>query len=424
MRVAGSSAESNVGRKRRHNEDNFVAAPPVFAVADGMGGAQAGEVASELAADTVRETEFDPSVGGKERVVALIKAANLRVHERASVDSTASGMGTTMTVAMLQADGTLAIGHVGDSRAYRLRDGELEQLTDDHSLVGELVRRGELTPEEAAVHPQRSVITRALGTEPDVDVDVFTVEARDGDIFLLCSDGLTTMVDPETIAGILRRNATQLDAATHALIKAANDRGGDDNITAILFAVAESEAGHGEPVPATAPVPDPDLEDTLHPEDDVRLPEAVPAEVTMVLTADELQKALDANRPDASATTPAVAAAAAGAAAAAAAAEPDASEPAPEEASTVPIAAIPLATARSETGPNETGPNETGPDLTTAWPAVAPVADGEAEASPAGEEPEAAPEEKASPVRVAVALLVIVLLAVAIVLLVLDALPR
>ena len=353
MRVAGSSAESNVGRKRRHNEDNFVAAPPVFAVADGMGGAQAGEVASELAADTVRETVFDPSVGGKERVVALIKAANLRVHERASVDSTASGMGTTMTVAMLQADGTLAIGHVGDSRAYRLRDGELEQLTDDHSLVGELVRRGELTPEEAAVHPQRSVITRALGTEPDVDVDVFTVEARDGDIFLLCSDGLTTMVDPETIAGILRRNATQLDAATHALIKAANDRGGDDNITAILFAVAESEAGHGEPVPATAPVPDPDLEDTLHPEDDVRLPEAVPAEVTMVLTADELQKALDANRPDASATTPAVAAAAAGAAAAAAAAEPDASEPAPEEASTVPIAAIPLATARSETGPNE-----------------------------------------------------------------------
>ncbi len=311
MRVAGSSAESNVGRKRRHNEDNFVAAPPVFAVADGMGGAQAGEVASELAADTVRETVFDPSVGGKERVVALIKAANLRVHERASVDSTASGMGTTMTVAMLQADGTLAIGHVGDSRAYRLRDGELEQLTDDHSLVGELVRRGELTPEEAAVHPQRSVITRALGTEPDVDVDVFTVEARDGDIFLLCSDGLTTMVDPETIAGILRRNATQLDAATHALIKAANDRGGDDNITAILFAVAESEAGHGEPVPATAPVPDPDLEDTLHPEDDVRLPEAVPAEVTMVLTADELQKALDANRPDASATTPAVAAAAA-----------------------------------------------------------------------------------------------------------------
>ena len=367
MRVAASSAESNVGRKRRHNEDNFVAAPPVFAVADGMGGAQAGEVASELAADTVRETVFDPSVGGKERVVALIKAANLRVHERASVDSTASGMGTTMTVAMLQADGTLAIGHVGDSRAYRLRDGELEQLTDDHSLVGELVRRGELTPQEAAVHPQRSVITRALGTEADVDVDVFTVEARDGDIFLLCSDGLTTMVDPETIAAILRRNGTQLDAATHALIKAANDRGGDDNITAILFAVAESEADQTEPVPAGAPVPDPDLEDTLHPEDDVRLPEAAPAEVTMVLSADELQKALDANRADASATAPAVAAAAAGTAAAAAAAEPEAAEPASEEAPTVPIAPIPLATT-----PSETGPSETGPDLTTAWPAVAP----------------------------------------------------
>jgi PPM family protein phosphatase len=428
MRVAGSSAESNVGRKRRHNEDNYVAAPPVFAVADGMGGAQAGEVASELAADTVRETEFDPSVSGKERVVALIKAANLRVHERASVDSTASGMGTTMTVAMLQPDGTLAIGHVGDSRAYRLRDGELEQLTDDHSLVGELVRRGELTPEEAAVHPQRSVITRALGTEADVDVDVFTIEARDGDIFLLCSDGLTTMVDPETIAAILRRNGTQLDAATHALIKAANDRGGDDNITAILFAVAEGDGDHAEPALAVAPDPDPDLEDTLHPEDDVRLPEVVPAEVTMVVTADELQKALDANRSDAPAAAPAVAAAAGAAAGAAVsdlsapAAEPaaaEAPEPTPEEAPTVPITPIPLAPA-----PMGTGPTETGPDVTTAWPAVTSLSEGDAEEMPAGEPPEAAPGEKASPLRVAIALLVIVLLVVAIVLLVLDALPR
>ena len=358
MRVAGSSAESNVGRKRRHNEDNFVAAPPVFAVADGMGGAQAGEVASELAADTVRETVFDPSVGGKERVVALIKAANLRVHERASVDSTASGMGTTMTVAMLQADGTLAIGHVGDSRAYRLRDGELEQLTDDHSLVGELVRRGELTPEEAAVHPQRSVITRALGTEPDVDVDVFTVEARDGDIFLLCSDGLTTMVDPETIAGILRRNATQLDAATHALIKAANDRGGDDNITAILFAVAESEAGHGEPVPATAPVPGP--RSRRHASsggrrqapggragrgddgpDGRRAPEGARCQPARRVR-DDSSRGRGGGRSGSGSRQQRQ--------------RPDASEPAPEEASTVPIAAIPLATARSETGPNEMRP--------------------------------------------------------------------
>jgi serine/threonine protein phosphatase PrpC len=406
MRVAGSSAESNVGRKRRHNEDNFVSAPPVFAVADGMGGAQAGEVASELAADTVRQTEFAPSVSGKERVVALIKAANLRVHERATVDATASGMGTTMTVAMLQPNGTLAIGHVGDSRAYRLRDGELEQLTDDHSLVGELVRRGELTPEEAAVHPQRSVITRALGTEPDVDVDVFTVEARDGDIFLLCSDGLTTMVDPETIAAILRRNGTHLDAATAALIKAANDRGGDDNITAVLFAVADGDADHAPTLPIAPPVPDPDLEDTLHPEDNVTLPDAAPAEVTMVVSGDELAKALEAGRQsETHEAAPAAAAAVAGAGAGAAAS----------------IAAEPPETELPAEEAPHASPGETAPDLTTAWPAVAA---GEAGEPPAGEEHDEVPEEKASPARVAIALLVIVLLVVAIVLLVLDALPR
>src|SRR5262249_61179521 len=153
MRVASSSAESNVGRKRRHNEDSFVSAPPVFAVADGMGGAQAGEVASALAAGTVTETAGDPGAAPEERVVALIKAANVRVHERASSDASASGMGTTMTVAMLSDDGRVTIGHVGDSRAYRLRNDHLEQLTHDHSLVAELVRRGELTPDEAPVHP-------------------------------------------------------------------------------------------------------------------------------------------------------------------------------------------------------------------------------------------------------------------------------
>ncbi|HEX4519798.1 MAG TPA: Stp1/IreP family PP2C-type Ser/Thr phosphatase [Gaiellaceae bacterium] len=411
MRIAGSSAESNVGRKRRHNEDNFVAAPPVFAVADGMGGAQAGEVASELAAETVRETEFDATVSGKERVVALIKAANLRVHERASIDATASGMGTTMTVAMLQPDGTLAIGHVGDSRAYRLRDGELEQLTDDHSLVGELVRRGELTPEEAAVHPQRSVITRALGTEPDVDVDAFTVEARDGDVFLLCSDGLTTMVDPETIAAILRRNGTHLDAATHALIKAANDRGGDDNITAILFAVADGDADLAATVAMAPPVPDPDLEDTLHPEDDVRLPPVAPAEVTMVVSADELARALDAEKqPERVEAAPAEAAPVSAAAASVAA-----QSPTPERAPEAPAGE-----------PAETSSEAPASDLTTAWPAVAPAAAAAAgkEEHSDDEEPDAPPEEKASPIRVGIAVLVIVLLVVAIVLLVLDALPR
>jgi protein phosphatase len=384
MRIASSSAESNVGRKRRHNEDSYVSAPPVFAVADGMGGAQAGEVASALAAGAVTEAAADPGATPEQRVVSLIKAANLRVHERASSDASASGMGTTMTVAILGDDGRVTIGHVGDSRAYRLREDRLEQLTDDHSLVAELVRRGELTPEEAAVHPQRSVITRALGTEADVDVDVFSVQAEDGDLYLLCSDGLSTMVDADTIAEILRRNRRSLDTATHALIKAANDRGGDDNITAILFAVADGDAGEAATllVPAVAAV-DPDDEDTLHPEDNVRLPDEVvaapPAEVTMVVSAAEIARALEQSQPEA----------------------PAAAEPAPDLTVMHPAVVPPTET----TDPDETGTetdNDTG-----------------SEATPDEEE-----VEKASPLRIAIALLVIVVLAALIVLLVLNALPR
>ena len=147
--------------------------PPLFAVADGMGGAQAGEVASGLAAAVLNEAAGDER--GEERVASLIQEANRRVFQRSSEDQATSGMGTTMTVALVDGD-AIAFGHVGDSRAYRVRGEVLEQLTDDHSLVGELVRSGRLSPEEAESHPQRSVITRALGTEPDVDVDTFTIE--------------------------------------------------------------------------------------------------------------------------------------------------------------------------------------------------------------------------------------------------------
>src|ERR1700730_10090273 len=178
-----------------------------------MGGAQAGEVASSLAASALKERGDGDAGDGERRVAELIQEANRRVHQRALDDEAASGMGTTMTVALVHDDGAVTIGHVGDSRAYRLRDGQLEQLTDDHSLVAELVRRGELSADEAAVHPQRSVITRALGTEADVDVDAFTVEAKDGDLFLLCSDGLTTMVDVDTIATILEQNRSSLASA-------------------------------------------------------------------------------------------------------------------------------------------------------------------------------------------------------------------
>jgi protein phosphatase len=284
VKVGQRAGETNPGRKRRRNEDAYVCDPPLFAVADGMGGAQAGEVASSLAAAALKE-RGEGDGGGEERVAELIQEANRRVHQRAVDDETASGMGTTMTVALFHPDGSISIGHVGDSRAYLHRDGQLEQLTEDHSLVAELVRRGELSPEEAEVHPQRSVITRALGTDPDVDVDTFTVQAIEGDLFLLCSDGLTTMVDGETITAVVDGNRHDLHAAARALIREANERGGDDNITAVLFDVAE-----GDPDQETVEsiVTQPDEEDTLHPEPAAGLAEGD----TAIVSAEEIRSAL------------------------------------------------------------------------------------------------------------------------------------
>jgi PPM family protein phosphatase len=230
---------SHPGRRRRHNEDAYVVEPPLFAVADGMGGAKAGEVASGLAAAAVQESA-NAEASGEARVAALIEEANRRVFRRANEDREVSGMGTTMTVALVE-DDKVAIGHVGDSRAYLIRDGRLEQLTDDHSLVAELVRSGRLTPEEAETHPQRSVITRALGTDADVDVDTFSVVAAPGDLFLLCSDGLTSMVDDGTILEAVQRHRDNLKAAAKALVTAANRGGGEDNITVVFFEVAGAE---------------------------------------------------------------------------------------------------------------------------------------------------------------------------------------
>jgi PPM family protein phosphatase len=239
VKLAHTAALSHPGRRRRHNEDSYVLQPPLFAVADGMGGAKAGEVASGLAAAAVQESGTDGGTG-EARVTALIEEANRRVFRRATEDRSASGMGTTMTVALVEGD-RVAIGHVGDSRAYLIRDGRLEQLTDDHSLVAELVRSGKLTPEEAESHPQRSVITRALGTEADVDVDTFSVEASPGDLFMLCSDGLTTMVDDQAILDAVERHRSNLDEAAKALVNAANRGGGEDNITVVFFEVGAAE---------------------------------------------------------------------------------------------------------------------------------------------------------------------------------------
>ncbi|MDX6467115.1 MAG: family protein phosphatase, partial [Gaiellaceae bacterium] len=279
MSIASIARESNTGNKRRRNEDSFVVAPPLFAVADGMGGAQAGEVASKLAAAALEDT--DPgTAGGVERVVELIQEANRRVYERSNADPAASGMGTTITAALVEGT-SVAFGHVGDSRAYLVRDGVMEQLTEDHSLVNELMKSGKLSPEEAETHPQRSVITRALGTDPDVDVDTFVVEARENDLFLICSDGLTTMVGDEDILELLEKYHDDLDRAAKSLVAAANRAGGEDNITVVAFTIG-AEGGDTVKMPVAGAADDDTLEDVL----------PSPAVDTMVVPADEVEGAL------------------------------------------------------------------------------------------------------------------------------------
>jgi PPM family protein phosphatase len=266
---------SDTGKKRRRNEDSYVVAPPLFAVADGMGGAQAGEVASKLAAAALEDTDSGSS-SGQERVVSLIQEANRRVYARANADPATSGMGTTMTVALVEGQ-VVTIGHVGDSRAYLVRAGRLEQLTEDHSLVNELLKSGKLSPQEAETHPQRSVITRAVGTDPDVDVDAFTVDALEGDVFLLCSDGLTDMVDDEGILDVVERYHDDLDRVAKSLVSAANRGGGEDNITVIAFTMTAD--GDTQRLPAAEPD-----EDTLE-----GIPVPAPTVDTMVVPPEEVE---------------------------------------------------------------------------------------------------------------------------------------
>jgi PPM family protein phosphatase len=276
---------TDTGKKRRRNEDEYVVAPPLFAIADGMGGAQAGELASSLAAGAVRDDE-SVSGSGERRVAELIQEANRRVYQRSSQDASASGMGTTMTVALVE-DGAVVFGHVGDSRAYLIRDGRLDQVTEDHSLVAELVRSGKLSPEEAETHPQRSVITRALGTDPDVDVDTFSIPTQAGDLFMLCSDGLTSMVEDEAMLEAAEKHRDDLQAAVKALIRAANKGGGEDNITVVLFEIGDRA---GEPLEETAqyPVLGADGDGEVD-EDTIDEVDRVPAVDTMVVTPGHAQ---------------------------------------------------------------------------------------------------------------------------------------
>jgi PPM family protein phosphatase len=238
LRVAEQASRTDTGRQRNANEDAYFARPPLFGVADGMGGAQAGEVASQLAAES-----FEAVGRGEESpeayLRAIAKTANARIHHLAQADESRSGMGTTLTAALVEGD-EVGLAHVGDSRAYLFRDGELKLLTSDHSLVEELRRQGRLTDEQAEDHPQRSIITRALGPERDVDIDTMTYRARPGDMYLLCSDGLTTMVREDRIASILA-DAKTLDEAVSRLVEEANEAGGRDNITVVAFRLEEAE---------------------------------------------------------------------------------------------------------------------------------------------------------------------------------------
>jgi serine/threonine protein phosphatase PrpC len=254
LRAVDSVWRTDTGRQRRDNEDSAYVRVPLFVVADGMGGAQAGEVASALAVEEFRRGLPDAEAGQattEQRLAARVQTANRRIYETAQTERDQSGMGTTLTAVYL--DGSdLVIAHVGDSRAYVLRNSELTRLTHDHSLVEELMRRGKLTPEQAAEHPQRSIITRALGIEPDVEVDTWSYPARAGDVVLLCSDGLTSMIDEGLVAQVLR-STPDLEQAGEQLIREANEAGGRDNITVILFAVADTDDTATGLDPATAP---------------------------------------------------------------------------------------------------------------------------------------------------------------------------
>jgi len=249
LRIDDQATRTDTGRQRSANEDSLFVRAPVFVVADGMGGAQAGEVASKAAADS-----FDRELpaGPPERVLEeTIEAANRTIHEHARNDPDLAGMGTTITATIVDPEAEeVAIGHVGDSRAYRLRAGKLERLTRDHSLVEEMRRKGQLTDAQAEDHPQRSIITRALGPEPEVVVDLQTVPAQAGDVFLVCSDGLTTMLGDEQIARLLSR-ATSMQSAVRALVDEANRAGGRDNITVVAFRLEDAAAPARAPEGAT-----------------------------------------------------------------------------------------------------------------------------------------------------------------------------
>lgn len=227
-------SRTDIGCVRDHNEDSLVVAPPLFAVADGMGGHAAGEVASEIATTVLANQA--PKTPDAEALGRAVEAANLEIIAAANDGRGRAGMGTTCTAAILEGE-RLVIAQVGDSRAYLLHQGKLQQLTRDHSLVAMMVEAGQLTPEEARVHPRRSVITRALGTDPSVQPDLYEIDVQTGDRLLLCSDGLSGMVPDADIESIMNRTADPQRCASQ-LVNEAIAAGGNDNITVVVADVS------------------------------------------------------------------------------------------------------------------------------------------------------------------------------------------
>jgi serine/threonine protein phosphatase PrpC len=229
---------TDVGRVRTNNEDGLITSDRLFAVADGMGGHQGGEVASDMALRTLEDAFVEPTTEG---LLEAARTANDAVYERAAGDSELRGMGTTLVaIAPVEDSDSLAWVNVGDSRLYLLRDGDLTQISEDHSLVQEAVRAGELSPEEAQTHPQRNIVTRALGIDANVVIDGDEVNAFAGDRYLLCSDGLYDFVDDALIASTLRRLDDPTEAARE-LVRVANEGGGRDNITVVVVDVVDDD---------------------------------------------------------------------------------------------------------------------------------------------------------------------------------------
>lgn len=259
------AARSDVGRVRQGNEDSYLVAEPLFAVADGMGGHLGGEIASATAVETITRAADGDAPHDTSRLAAIVREANAAVWDKAQGDAELRGMGTTCTLVLFKSE-ELHIAHVGDSRAYLLRAGELSQVTEDHTLVNRMVREGRLNPEEADRHPQRSIITRALGVDAEVEVDELTLGVEEGDRFLLCSDGLTSMIDFSTLRDTLT-SEPNAQAAVDRLVELANEAGGEDNITVVLIDVVADDASVAPAQPTrteSAPLPqwevtDPDV---------------------------------------------------------------------------------------------------------------------------------------------------------------------